>query len=517
MNTNIPNPESVHALEVRSISKSFPGSQALDKVSLGIKCGEIRALVGENGAGKSTLMNIVMGLIAPDSGVILRSGKEVEIDSPLTAQHLGLGMVPQELNLVPHLSVHENINLGALPTRSWNLRIDWKAARRRAEDILGRIGGHINSRDKVSDLSMAQRQLVQISRALVFDAKIMIFDEPTASLTYNETERLFGLIRAFREGGGSVFYISHRLEEVRDLTDTITVLRDGRKVADLVTADTSVKELIRHMAGRDVEGITRGGGGTLGESVLKVEHLTREGEFEDISFELRQGEVLGFAGLVDAGRTELMRCICGDNRSDSGEVHYADKPGQLRKVLFSHPAEAIKAGLAYVPEERRNLGIIPQLDVMENMAMPSLPAFSRCGLSLAYPQIRKASQGYVAEMGIKTSGLRQCIQNLSGGNQQKVIIARWLMKGCRILILDEPTRGIDVNAKSEIYSLLRSLIAEKDMSIIVVSSELQELLDVTDRIIVMHEGVMRGEVIPDASTTQEQILRHALDDSGSNA
>lgn len=496
------------ALEVRNISKRFPGSHALDGVSLGIGRGEIRALIGENGAGKSTLMNVVMGLVKQDAGTIFRNGRAVDIDSPLAAQKFGLGMVPQELNLVPHLSVTENINLGALPGGA--LRVDWAAASRRAADILERIGGHIDPRSRVSRLSMAQRQLVQISRALVFGAEIMIFDEPTASLTHAETERLFNLIRDFRARGGSVFYISHRLEEILELTDTITVLRDGRKVADLVTAQSGIKEMIRHMAGREVESATGCGRATGGEPVLRVERLSREGEFADASFTLHRGEVLGFAGLVGAGRTELMRCICGDTRPDSGRV-LLETDGRLAETRFAHPADAIAAGIAYVPEERRNLGIFPQLGVMENMAMPALHAFSRRGLTLSYRRLREAAARAVRDVGVKTSGLSQCIQDLSGGNQQKAIISRWLIRNCRVLILDEPTRGIDVNAKGEIYALLRALVCDKGMSVIVVSSELQELLDVTDRIVVMHEGRIRGEVVPDAGTTQEQILRHALD------
>lgn len=497
------------ALEVQAISKHFPGSQALDGVSLAIGRGEIRALIGENGAGKSTLMNIVMGLLQPDAGAIFRSGKQVEVPDPLAAQALGLGMVPQELNLVPHLSVAENINLGALPGNA--VRVNWPAAQRRAAEILERIGGNIDPRSRVSSLSMAQRQLVQISRALVFGAEIMIFDEPTASLTHAETEKLFKLIRDFRADGGSVFYISHRLEEIRDLSDSITVLRDGRKVADCVTADTTIKDMIRHMAGRDMETAAKDRTGAAGPPVLRVENLTRDGEFRDVSFTLHQGEVLGFAGLVGAGRTELMRCICGDNRPDSGKVLFGGGDGHLEETHFAHPADAIRAGIAYVPEERRNLGIFPQLGVMENMAMPALRAFSRLGLTLNRSRMRVIASRYVREVGVKTASLSQCIQNLSGGNQQKTIISRWLIKGCRVLILDEPTRGIDVNAKGEIYSLLRTLNREQGLAVIVVSSELQELLDVADRIVVMHEGRVCGEVVPDADTTQEEILCHALD------
>ncbi len=496
------------ALEVRAIFKFFPGSRALDDVSLSIRQGEIHALIGENGAGKSTLMNIVMGLLQPDCGTLYRNGKQVTVPNPPAAQALGIGMVPQELNLVPHLTAAENINLGALPGKAW--RVDWAAAHSRAADILGRIGGGIDPNRRVSSLSMAQRQLVQISRALVFGAEIMIFDEPTASLTHTETEKLFTLIRAFRSGGGSVFYISHRLEEIRDLSDRITVLRDGRKVADCRTAETSIQDMIRHMAGREMEAAVRHRQADAGEAILKVEKLSREGEFAGVSFTLRQGEVLGFAGLVGAGRTELMRCICGDTSPDSGRICYGEN-GTLRETRFTHPAQAIRAGIAYVPEERRNLGIFPQLGVMENMTMPALRAFSSMGLTLSYSRLGKIAEEYVRKVGVKTSGLGQCIRNLSGGNQQKTIISRWLIKGCRVLILDEPTRGIDVNAKGEIYSLLRGLIQERGMSVIVVSSELQELLDVADRIVVMHEGRIRGEVVPGSDTTQEEILRHALD------
>ena len=342
------NANATPALEVRLISKRFPGSQALDRVSLAINRSEIRALIGENGAGKSTLMNIVMGLLQPDSGTILRNGVAITVDSPLAAQALGLGMVPQELNLVPHLSAGENINLGALPGGTFH--VDWPTAYTRAADILARIGGNIAPRSRVSSLSMAQRQLVQISRALVFGAEILIFDEPTASLTHAETDKLFRLIRDFRESGGSVFYISHRLEEIRDLSDTVTILRDGHKVADCITADTSVGKMIRYMVGREMEATVKTGEKEVGNPVLEIHSLTRAGEFEDVSFTMHLREILGFAGLVGAGRTELMRCICGDNLPDSGRVLLAADGGEPEETCFSHPAEAIAAGIAYVPE-----------------------------------------------------------------------------------------------------------------------------------------------------------------------
>ena len=491
-------------LEVQHVSKHFPGVQALSDVSLSLLEGEVHALIGENGAGKSTLMNIIFGVFQPDSGEIFRNGRKVAIHRPVDAQKIGIGIVPQELNLVPLLSVMENITLGMPPCKFEGMVLDWKKVEFKALQILEEIGEQIDPRAIVADLSTAQQQLIQIARALAFGAKILIFDEPTASLTLQETETLFKIIRDFQRQGGAVFYISHRLEEIQEIADRVTVLRDGCKVKELAIKDTTIHEMIQHMVGREVEEVTRTSlfDPTGKETVLKVEQLSRAGEFENISFELHAGEILGLAGLVGAGRTELVKCLYGETSPDSGTIFLSSRP-----VSYTSPKDAINDSLAYVPEERRQLGIFPILTVTENTTMPILKRLSRF-FRIDKKRERAYVQEYVEKLNIKTAHIHQQIQNLSGGNQQKVILARWMLTGCRILILDEPTRGIDVNAKAEIYQLLKKLVNE-GISIIFISSELQEVIDIADRILVMHEGRLKGD-IPAHQTNQEEVLRIAL-------
>lgn len=495
-------------LEIKNISKSFPGVKALDNVSLKMDRGEIHALLGENGAGKSTLMNILAGLLVPDSGIMLKDGKELPVGDPVATLQNGIGMVPQELTLVPHLSVAENIFLGTLPKRYGKLHIDWKEAARRAEKVLEPIDPTINPRHKLADLSMAQQQLVQIARATAFNADILIFDEPTSALTYRETDKLFDLIDRFREGGGSVFYISHRMEEIKRLCQVLTILRDGCHVKTDRVDTLETQEIINLMVGRESTPVER----TIpenvsgGRTVLRVKNLTRAGEFSEASFELRQGEILGFAGLVGAGRTELMKCIAGDTKPDSGSVVVGEDSEACR---FGHPCEAIARGIAYLPEERRNYGIFPVMNVSENMTIANLRGFTGA-LGIDKRREVKAVDEMIRELRIKTPSWRQAIRNLSGGNQQKVILARWLLRGSEIMILDEPTRGIDVKAKREIHDLLWRIRERGDVSVIMVSSELQELLDACDRIVVMHEGHIKGEIVPDKNTTQADVMRLAL-------
>ena len=492
-------------LEIQNVDKHFPGVQALKDVSILLHEGEVHAIVGENGAGKSTLMNIVFGLIQSDRGKIFRNGRQVFIDNPIDAQRLGIGIVPQELSLVPLLTVMENILLGMMPCRVKGMLLDWGSMSKRAVKVLEQVGEYIDPKAVVGHLSTAQQQIVQIARAFSFGAQILIFDEPTSSLSLKETDNLFKIIKNFQNSGGSVFYISHRLEEILEIADSITVLRDGRKVAELAPAATSLREVIRYMVGKEVEEAKRTARFTPEgrETVLRVENLTRAREFRNISFELRQGEILGLVGLVGAGRTELVKCIFGDSIPDSGSVYTY---GQ--KTLHKSPEDAIKNRLAYVPEERRKLGLFPILSVSENMTMPILKRLTR--LIWIDKKMQSAQvQDFVKKIDIRTPSLKQRVQNLSGGNQQKVILARWLLTGCRILILDEPTRGIDVNAKSEIHQILRDLVEREGISVLFISSELQEVMKIADRILVMHEGDLKGEVIAD-QTTQEELLQIAL-------
>ena len=494
----------IAALDVQHISKHFPGVQALSDVSVSLHAGEVHAIIGKNGAGKSTLMSIIFGLLQPDSGTILRDGTPVKIHRPVDAQHLGIGIVPQELNLVPQLSAMENITLGTAPCKIPNLQIDWKRMETQANQALAQIGEYINPSSIVADLSTAQQQLVQIARAIAFGAKILIFDEPTASLALHETENLFNIIKQFQTQGGSVFYISHRLEEILEIADRVTVMRDGRNVKELDAQHTNLHEMVTHMVGRELEETRRSSAGKATEKqvVLKAEHLTRTGEFQDISFELHAGEILGLAGLAGSGRTELVRCIYGDTSPDGGHLFI-----NAQKVSYRSPQQAIRDRLAYVPEERRKLGIFPLLDVRENITIPILDRLRRF-FRIDRRKEYASAQEYAQKLDIRMSYFHQQIQHLSGGNQQKAILARWLLTDCKILILDEPTRGIDVNAKAEIYAQLSRLV-EQGIAMIFISSELQEVINIADRILILHEGKFKGEVLAH-QTNQTEILRIAL-------
>ncbi len=489
------------AFEAREISRTFGPVRALSRVTIDLKSGEVHAIIGENGAGKSTLMNIISGKIVPTEGELFRDGVPVAFHSPLDAQRAGIAIAPQEINLAPKLSVLENILLGAHSARRGI--IDWKQSRQRAEAALHEIDDAIAVDRRVEDLSKAQQQLVQIARAVATSARILIFDEPTAALTNRETVKLFGFIRRFRAGGGSIFYISHRLDEILEFSDRIFVLQDGRGIGQLDPSTTTRQEMINMMAGRVVKGaheprpfIERA------EIVLKVEGLSRAGEFEDVSFDLHKGEILGVAGLIGAGRTELGKCLFGVTRADSGRVEVFGEP-----VAIRHPADAIAKGFVYLPEERKAEGIFPLLSINENAALPNYARFLG-GFGLRFGAAASEVQDYVRKLHVKLSNGEDVITSLSGGNQQKVILVRWLMRGAKVLILDEPTRGIDVNAKYEIQTVLRAL-CEQGVSILYISSELLELLEVSDRILVMHEGRIKG-VQRAADATQESLLQQAM-------
>jgi ABC-type sugar transport system ATPase subunit len=491
-------------LEAQHISKHFPGVLALQDVSIDLHGGEIHAIVGENGAGKSTLMNILIGALRPDSGQLLIDGKKVVFHRPIDAQRLGVTMVPQEINLVPMLTVTENVYLGIEPRKAARLLLDGKKAEALAYEAIARIGEDIDPRKKVSELSTAQKQLVQIARAFAFGAKVLILDEPTASLTTRESDNLFKIVRAHQADGGSIFYISHRLGEIMEIADRISVFRDGRKVVELDPRKTSIGDMIGHMV---VNMTTKSAAVARKFSasdpvVLKVDRLTRPGEFQDVSFELHRGEILGIAGLVGSGRTEIVKCIFGDTQPQSGDVYINGK-----KVAIKSPSHGIRNGIAYVPEERRRLGMFPILSVKENMTIPILREITEL-FGINSTKERQFANDFVQKMNIKTVGVGQAIRNLSGGNQQKVILARWMIKGCKVLILDEPTRGVDVNAKTEIHNLLRE-VTEEGISVILISSELEEVIDNSDRIIVLHEGRIKGQVYP-WETTQEEIMKICL-------
>ncbi|OHD74573.1 MAG: hypothetical protein A2V99_02930 [Spirochaetes bacterium RBG_16_67_19] len=491
-------------LEAVQISKRFPGVQALSEVDISLAAGEIHAVVGENGAGKSTLMSILIGLLKPDKGDIFIDSKKVVLHNPIDAQRMGIAIVPQEINLVPMLSVMENIYLGIEPRTLGGLMVDWKRTEREASALLERMGESINPKHKIKDLPTAQRQLIQIARAFAFKSKVLILDEPTASLTIRETENLFKIIRTFKSQGGAAFYISHRLEEMKEIADRVTVLRDGKKVTELSPKTASVHDMIEKMVGKGIarsqepRKYQRGAGRTL----LRVENLTRAGEFYDVNLELHEGEILGIAGLVGAGRTELVKCIFGDSIASHGDIYVGSK-----KIIPRTPKVGIKNSIGYLPEERRRLGVFPLLTVCENMTLPmQRQIVSAMGINKR--KETALAREYVEKLSIKTKDLREKISNLSGGNQQKVILSRWLLIGSKIVILDEPTRGIDVNAKAEIHNLLKHL-ANQGLGIILISSEIEEVIENADRILILHEGRLKGEVDP-KQTSQEEILKICL-------
>ncbi|MCY0094158.1 sugar ABC transporter ATP-binding protein [Hoeflea ulvae] len=488
--------------EVRNIDKWFGSVQALSDVSLTLRKGEIHAVIGENGAGKSTLMNIISGKLSPSAGTLLCNGQPVTFPSPRAAQQHGIAIAPQEINLVPRLSVFENIALGMQSVGRAGT-IDWRHTRDRAIATLNQIDDSIDPDSRAGDLSKAEQQLVQIARAVSTSADVLIFDEPTAALTSRETTTLFRFIRRFRDSGKSVFYISHRLDEILDLSQRITVLRDGHHVVELDPGKTSKDQMVSFMAGREVKPARHRPVESIPDDiVLDVQALCRKGEFSDVTLDLRRGEIVGIGGLVGSGRTELGKCLFGLTTADSGTVTVFGKP-----VLFRHPADAIANGLVYLPEERKQEGIFALLSITENMAVSVFDRF-RGVLGLRFAEMERQVRTYVDRLSIKIGQPSDAITTLSGGNQQKVIIARWLMKNSRVLILDEPTRGIDANAKTEIQSVLRDLTA-KGLSIIYISSELQEVIDVSDRIVVMHEGRIRGTVNAH-DATPESLLAIAM-------
>ena len=488
-------------LEFRGITKQFPGVRALSDVSLSLRRGEIHGLIGENGAGKSTLMKVLMGIYQADCGEVVFNGKTEHITSPFYATSIGIGMVPQELDLNPYVSVKENIFLGN-EMRGALGSIDWKKTTAEARRALAMIGASVDPNTVVNKLSVAQQQLVQIARALMTGAELLVFDEPTASLTSVETEFLLKLMFRLKEQGKTIIFISHHLDELLSTTDRITVMRDGRVVHQCDTCDATLAVLIEHMAGKKIQQMERVERAIDDNVILKVENFCRKGEFHDVSFEVRRGEIFGLGGLVGAGRTELMSTVFGIHQPDAGKMYFEGKEVRVRS-----PHEAIELGMGFVPEERRLHGIFPELSVRENMVVSILQKLFKA-LRLRYSEAEALCREYIDKISIKTPATSNPIRSLSGGNQQKVILSRWLIRNSKLLILDEPTRGIDVNAKSEIYSLIREL-ARQGITVIVVSSEQEELLLLTDRVMIMHEGAVKG--FRDTATLKEKdILDIAL-------
>jgi ribose transport system ATP-binding protein len=485
-------------LEMRGITKRFPGVTALDKVDFELEKGEVHVLLGENGAGKSTLIKMLSGVYEPDEGEILLNGEPVSISSATVAQELGISTIYQEFNLVPQLTVAENVFLGRQPRR-FGL-VDRRRMNKEARELLDRMKVRVDPGALVSDLGVAQRQMVEIAKALSLDARILIMDEPTASLSEREVERLFDIIRGLKSEEVSMIFISHHLEEVAEIGDRVTVLRDG-KFVDRVPASTDRSEFVRMMVGRSIENQFPRRRPEIGEVLLEVKNLSREGVLEDISFQVRAGEVVGMAGLVGAGRTELARAIFGVDPVDSGEVWV-----EGRRMERVDPREAKHRGLGFVTEDRQGQGIVPPLSVAENLGLASLEESTHVGLVNRREQ-RKQAEKMIENLNIRTPGPEREIRYLSGGNQQKVVIGKWLLVDSKVLIMDEPTRGIDVGAKVEIYELMNEL-TENGAGILMISSELPEVLGMSDRILVMSEGRITGELSAEEAN-QEKVMELA--------
>ena len=490
-----------YILEMKQIVKQFPGTLALDHVDFNLREGEVMALIGENGAGKSTLMNVLMGVYSPDSGEVILNGKKIENKSPYEALQRGIGMVPQELNLVPDISIAENIFLGNHQKKS--MRIDWNTTEKEAAKVMEKLNVKIDPKEKVGKISAAYQQLVSIARTIAAGSKIIVLDEPTAALTIVETEQLFENIRLLKAEGCSIIMITHHLNEVEELADRVTIMRDGRLVKACNIGEITIDEMIYYMANEKVEKFARVEREIGDEVLMSIEHFTRKGEFQDVNIQVKKGEILGIAGLIGSGRTELFNCVYGLTKKDSGKLTF-----EGREVEFKSPYEAIKNGIGLVPEERRRQGIFSELSIYENVMIPSYDRVKKSGI-INFSKVKKITQEEIGKLRIKTPSENTKIKSLSGGNQQKVILARWLEKHVNLLILDEPTRGIDVRAKSEIYDLIREL-SDSGVTIVVISSEMDELVAISDRMVVMFEGEVKGIMKPTADMKREDVLRVAL-------
>lgn len=493
-------PETLVLME--GIEKSFPGVHALSQCRFDLRPGEVHALVGENGAGKSTLMKVLTGIYPKDAGRIFYKGTEVEIPNPRASLNLGISMIHQELNLMPHLTVAQNIFIGREP-RKGNFLLDEKAINEKTQQLLNMMHLKLDPRSKVANLTVAMQQMVEIAKALSLNAEVLIMDEPTAALTDTEIDELFRIIRQLRDRGAGIIHISHRLEELKQISDRITVMRDGRYIDTASTQEVTIDRIISMMVGRTIyESAPEVPENPSQEAVLEVKNLNRGNAIKNVSFNLKKGEILGFSGLVGAGRTEVARAIFGADSIDTGEIYV-----QGQKVRIKSPTDAVKHGIGYLSEDRKRYGLALGLDVETNIVLATLKKFLGFLGWVNQGGTRTTAEHFVSALSIKTPGLQQRVKNLSGGNQQKVVIGKWLTRDCNILIFDEPTRGIDVGAKSEIYRLLNDL-AQQGKSIIMISSELPEILRMSHRIIVMCEGRITGE-LSSAEATQEKIMTYA--------
>ena len=490
-------------VQMTGIEKRFPGVHALKAARFDLLPGEVHALMGENGAGKSTLMKVLSGIYQPDGGTVEVSGQAVTILGPRAAQSLGIGIIHQELALMNDLTVAQNIFVGREPRRSFG-RLDEAQLNADAEAIFAQMKVQIDPKAEVHTLSVARQQMVEIAKALSFRSRILIMDEPTAALNDTETNELFAIIRRLRSEGVGVVYISHKMDEIRRISDRVTVMRDGAYVGTVHAADTPIETIIGMMVGRELEAVHVDIPDlSAAPTALEVRGLSRGRAIRDVSFSLKQGEILGFAGLMGAGRTEVARAIFGADPREAGEIIVHGKP-----VMVRSPQDAVAAGIGYLSEDRKHFGLALGLDVRANVGMTSLERFSSMLGVLDEAALEKTAKDYIAQLAIRTPSDRQEVRLLSGGNQQKIVIAKWLLRDCDILIFDEPTRGIDVGAKAEIYRLMQGLAAQ-GKAIIVISSELPEVLRLSHRIAVMCEGRLTGILPGGPGTSQEEIMRLA--------
>ncbi len=484
-------------VELISISKQFGAIQALRNVNLSLYPGEVHALVGENGAGKSTLVKILAGIHRQDEGVVKVSGEVVELRSPIQAQALGIAVVQQEPMLFPDLDVAENVFMGRHPRDRFG-RVDWKRMYREVDQLLASLDVALSSHTPVQGLSVAEQQLVEIAKALSLQARVLVLDEPTAALSAHEVEELFAIVKQLQKRGVAVLFVSHRLDEVFTIADRLTVLRDGTHIITAPVSEMTTEEIIKHMVGRELSNLFPKGEAEIGEVVLEVRHITRPGVFTDVSFQLRRGQILGFAGLVGAGRTEVARVLFGIDQAESGEILLKGKQVRIRS-----PQQAMDYGIAYVPEDRHQHGLVMNFSIATNITLPILRQVSRLGLVEPRREQQIASE-YSNQLHVRSAGVEQLVSALSGGNQQKVVLGKWLATNPSVLILDEPTRGIDVGAKAEVHRIISDL-ASRGLAIILISSELPEVLAMADQIIVLHEGRVTG-TFARSEASQERVM-----------
>lgn len=494
------NSDDQHILRVQGLSKSFSGINVLDKIHFDLLKGEVHALMGENGAGKSTFMKILIGLLKADLGSIFFNNEQIENMDVHAMLEKGISMIHQEILMIPELSVAQNIFLGREINRAY--LVDEKAINKKAKDLLASMGLDIDVRTKVKHLSIAELQLIEIAKAVSNDAKVIIMDEPSSALSENEVEILFKIIKDLKSKHVAIIYISHKIEEIYQIADRITVLRDGKFITTKKTADLDRNSLITLMVGREIEELSSMNLIAKSDVVLKVRNLNKKGKFSDINFEVYAGEVLGIAGLMGAGRTEIARAIYGLDSIDSGEIILKGK-----KIKIRSPKDAINEGIGYVSEDRKSLGFIPELSVKQNISLTSILNYSKAWF-IDKNKEQKASEKIAKDLKIKASSINQKVINLSGGNQQKVVIAKVLLAKPSLIILDEPTRGIDIGAKHEIYKLIKTL-TENGLAVIMISSELPEILGMSNRILVLSKGKQKT-ILTQKEASQEKIMQYAL-------